>query len=86
MLLENSLDPDQMPHDVASDLGLHCLPMTLLCVSRLAWVKICILEIMSCYVYFTEQRCLTWTMQVSWRKLLKHQMAGHRDTHELQGR
>ena len=26
----NSEDPDQMPHNVASDLGLHCLPMTLL--------------------------------------------------------
>ena len=25
----NSVDPDQMPHDVASDLGLHCLPITL---------------------------------------------------------
>ena len=24
-----TVDPDQMPHDVASDLGLHCLPMTL---------------------------------------------------------
>ena len=22
----NSLDPDQMPHSVASDQGLHCLP------------------------------------------------------------
>ena len=22
----NSVDPDQMPHYVASDLGLHCLP------------------------------------------------------------
>ena len=33
-LLENNADPDQMPHDVASDLGLHCLPMTLLWVSR----------------------------------------------------
>ena len=27
--------PDQMPHYVASDLGLHCLPMTHLRVSRL---------------------------------------------------
>ena len=27
--------PDQMPHSVASDLGLHCLPVTLLRVSRL---------------------------------------------------
>ena len=23
-----NVDPDQMPHYVASDLGLHCLPMT----------------------------------------------------------
>ena len=25
-VLANSVDPDQMPHSVASDLGLHCLP------------------------------------------------------------
>ena len=24
--LANSVDPDQMPQNVASDLGLHCLP------------------------------------------------------------
>ena len=30
ILLANNVDPDQMPHHVASDLGLHCLPMTLL--------------------------------------------------------
>ena len=24
--LTNTVDPDQMPHDVASDMGLHCLP------------------------------------------------------------
>ena len=29
ILLENIVDPDQTPHYVASDLGLHCLPMTL---------------------------------------------------------
>ena len=28
-LFANSGDPDQMPHYVASDLGLHCLPVTL---------------------------------------------------------
>ena len=33
-MLANSVDPDQMPHDVVSDLGLHCLPMTPLRVSR----------------------------------------------------
>ena len=30
ILLANTEDPDQMPHCVASDLGLHYLPMTLL--------------------------------------------------------
>ena len=34
ILLENTVNPDQMPHHVASDLGLHCLPMALLRVSR----------------------------------------------------
>ena len=28
-LFANSGDPDQMLHSVASDLGLHCLPITL---------------------------------------------------------
>ena len=40
-LFANSGDPDQMPHSAASDLGLHCLPITLLWVSRLQWVKLC---------------------------------------------
>ena len=33
----NNVDPDQMPHFVDSDLGLHCLPITLLVVSRQVW-------------------------------------------------
>ena len=33
-LLANNVDPDQMPHYVASDLGLHCSPLSLLGVSR----------------------------------------------------
>ena len=33
-MLANSIDPDQMPHYVAPVLGLHCLPVTLLWVSR----------------------------------------------------
>ena len=32
-LFTNSGDPDQIPHSVTSDLGLHCLPITLLLVS-----------------------------------------------------
>ena len=38
-LFANSGDPDQTLRSAASDLGLHCLPVTLLRVSRLQWVK-----------------------------------------------
>ena len=38
-LFANSGNPDKTPHSAASDLGLHCLPSTLLRVSRLQWVK-----------------------------------------------
>ena len=38
-LFANSGDPDQMPRSMASDLGLHCLPITLLWVSQLQLVK-----------------------------------------------
>ena len=38
-LFANSGDPDHMLHSAVSDLGLHCLPFTLLGVSRLQWVK-----------------------------------------------
>ena len=38
-LFSNSEDPDQTPHSAASDLDLHCLPVTLLRVSRLQWVN-----------------------------------------------
>ena len=34
----NSVNPEQMPHSVASDLGLHCLLITLLGVFRLKCV------------------------------------------------
>ena len=33
-MLANNVDPDETPHNVASDQGLHCLLMTLLWVSR----------------------------------------------------
>ena len=39
-LFANSGDPDQMLHSAASDLGLHCLPITLLGVARLKLVNI----------------------------------------------
>ena len=39
-LFANSGDPDQVPHSAVSDLGLHCLPITLLGVSGLQWVNV----------------------------------------------
>ena len=38
-LFANSGDPDQTQRSAASDLGLHCLPITLLWVSRLQCVN-----------------------------------------------
>ena len=38
-LFANSGDPDQTPRSAASELGLHCLPITFLRVFRLQWVK-----------------------------------------------
>ena len=38
-LFANSGDPDQTTLSAASDLGLHCLPVTLLGVSRIQWVN-----------------------------------------------
>ena len=34
----NIVDSDQMPHSVASDLGLHCLPVTFFWIFQLKWV------------------------------------------------
>ena len=35
----NTVDPDQTPRSAASDLGLHCLPMSLLWDTRHKWVN-----------------------------------------------
>ena len=39
-LFANTGDPDQTPRSAASDLGLHCLLITLLRVSRLHWISV----------------------------------------------
>ena len=39
-LFANSEDPDQTPHSKTSDLGLHCLPVTVLGDSRLKGVNL----------------------------------------------
>ena len=38
-MLANSVDPDQTPRSVASDLGLHCLPMSQKRDAMLIWVN-----------------------------------------------
>ena len=38
-LFANSGDSGETPQNAASDLGMHCLPNSLLGVSRLQWVN-----------------------------------------------
>ena len=54
-LFANSGDPDQMLHSVASDLGQHCLSITLLRASRLKLVKMSQHFGYSPEVYWTQQ-------------------------------
>ena len=54
----NSEDPDQTPLSAVSDLGLHCLPITLSGVSRLQWVNWCIFHNETLYIYlFYSKAC-----------------------------
>ena len=39
VLYARSVDPDQTPRLVASDIGLHCMPMSILWEVRYTWVK-----------------------------------------------
>ena len=41
----SSGDPDETPHSVASDLGLHCLPISNKKEARLKWVKSVFLQL-----------------------------------------
>ena len=43
-LFANNVDPDQMPHVAASDLGINCLPKSLLCDARIKWVNMCLIS------------------------------------------
>ena len=66
-LFANSGDTDHMQCSVASDLGLHYLPITLLGVSRLQWVKASHENILILYLPFCpfdiprkDIFCLAW--------------------------
>ena len=58
-LFANSRDPDQTLHSAASDLGLHCLPITISGVSLQQWVKSSLLRcwfwlVPTTYVFYWE--------------------------------
>ena len=59
-LFANSGDPDQTPRSAASDLGLHCLSITLIGVSRLQWVSL----IKSSYTKYNSYRCYSYIFYV----------------------
>ena len=62
-LFANSRDPDQTQHSSAADLGLHCLPNTLLGVSRLQWSQLLRISLLAFdMLYFSVlQRKQLWT-------------------------
>ena len=73
-LFANSGDPDQMPHSAASDLGLHCLPITFIGVSRLQWVKQVIKQTVPIGAYKIDQlpyaSVLEFLVQYTYRQYL----------------
>ena len=50
----NRVDPDQMLHSAVSDLGLHCLSMSLLWDARLKCVKSWTFVLFSCYILLSQ--------------------------------
>ena len=46
-LFANRGEPDKMPQDAASELHLHCLPVTLFGVYRLKWVNSAMMRVFS---------------------------------------
>ena len=78
----NCVDPDQTPRSAASDLGLHCLPISLLWEARYKGVKrasvfeslkfyCTCLQIFSCdgaHVSYCPQQCRNWRSDVALSK------------------
>ena len=52
----NSVDPEQIPQYAASDLGVHCLPMSILWDARHRWVKVLIkIAADDIFIFFAEK-------------------------------
>ena len=62
----NTVDPDQTPRSVASDLGLNCLPTSLLRAARHKWIKDYVICSLLCYkLYFSGDRRI-WLNMTEW--------------------
>ena len=59
--MANSVDPDQMPHSVASDLGLHCLQRPF-CPNTYSYYGS--LKKPGCYVHWTCQEVWTFCFRI----------------------
>ena len=68
-IFANSGDTDQTPHSVASDLGLHCLPIILLLGSRLQWVKVMV-DKLTLALGCPWASCFHWLISISAMKTL----------------
>ena len=70
--IANSEDPDQTPCSAASDLGLHCLPMSQKWDARLMWVKVFGLKII-CYHKTIDSYSVSFLCNASnyylWKKI-----------------
>ena len=80
-LFANCGDSEQMPHseNVASDLGLHCLPITILVVSRLKWVRVTL-------VLFYNKTCLMDTHKNSISEVYLMSNGTHSKKYKLQNK
>ena len=64
-LFANSGDPDQTIWSAASDLGLHCLPITRLGVSRLQWVNSSHTRLSFCFTSYWQSHSSSVVMMQS---------------------
>ena len=64
VLKANCVDTDQTPRSAASDLGLRCLPMSLLWCTRHKWVKACIINVKK-IAFGNKEHTTDWKMGVS---------------------
>ena len=79
-LFANSGDPDQTPHSVASDLGLHCCQLSFLGICRLQWAKIdansgqrliILTECSGIFFSISPKKCMLWVLIRSATFLIK---------------